>query len=97
MSEVVQTDWALTTSHDSDNCNAPITVTAGTTYNSGNDFGNFHQAFISGTKWKDLNVDGSWNEGEPGVAEWGISALKDGSSEPRTAWTNGGRGCRTYL
>lgn len=52
----------------------------------GNDFGNWRPATISGYKFDDSNVDGSWGEGEPGLSKWGIQ-LSNG--EERSTATDG--------
>jgi protocatechuate 3,4-dioxygenase beta subunit len=48
-----------------------------------NDFGNHRQATKSGYKWHDLNADGVWDAGEPGLSGWTIR-LKgtDGMGNP---------------
>jgi len=45
---------------------------AGDAHFEGNDFGNWQSATISGHKFDDSNVDGTWGEGEEGVPAWGI-------------------------
>jgi hypothetical protein len=49
-----------------------ISVGASNAHFGGNDFGNWQSATISGHKFDDSNVDGSWSEGEGGVPDWGI-------------------------
>ena len=41
------------------------------------DFVNFQGVNISGSKFNDLNENGIWNDGEPGLADWTIQLLKD--------------------
>jgi hypothetical protein len=43
---------------------------------TGNDFGNYRYATKSGYKWNDLNGDGIWDDGEPGLENWTIQLLK---------------------
>ncbi|HEX5527890.1 MAG TPA: post-COAP-1 domain-containing protein [Solirubrobacterales bacterium] len=49
-----------------------VSFGAGEAHFEGNDFGNWRPATISGHKFDDSNVDGSWGEGERGLPEWGI-------------------------
>ena len=42
-----------------------------------NDFGNFQPGTKSGTKFNDLNGDGVWDAGEPGLAGWTINVYAD--------------------
>src|SRR5207247_809673 len=53
-----------------------ITVTSGSS-ETGNNFGNFQQGTKSGTKYNDLNANGTRNVGEPGLANWTIRAYVD--------------------
>jgi hypothetical protein len=48
-----------------------ITLTSGQV-DSGNDFGNFRNATKTGTKFSDLNGNGVWDTGEPGLMGWSI-------------------------
>jgi len=48
-----------------------ITLTSGET-DSGNDFGNFRNATVSGLKFKDANADGTRDAGEAGLSGWEI-------------------------
>jgi hypothetical protein len=52
----------------------------------GNDFGNYQYAKKSGYKWHDLNADGVWDAGEPGLEDWVIE-LWDGSGKIAEAMT----------
>jgi hypothetical protein len=45
------------------------------------DFGNFKLAVVEGYKWNDLDGDGVWDEGEPGLSGWTIEATTDGDSK----------------
>ncbi|NLY02132.1 MAG: hypothetical protein GXY83_39110 [Rhodopirellula sp.] len=45
-------------------------------------FGNF-QPDISGYKWDDVNRDGVWDAGEPGLARWEIRAYADTDGDGR--------------
>ncbi|MEK7639611.1 MAG: SdrD B-like domain-containing protein [Patescibacteria group bacterium] len=51
------------------------------TINSGDkiqkDFVNFQGVNISGSKFNDLNGNGEWDSGEPGLPDWTIQLLKD--------------------
>jgi hypothetical protein len=48
-----------------------------------NDFGNYQYATFSGAKWHDLNGDGVWDDGEPGLESWDITLA--GTSGPGDA------------
>ncbi len=39
---------------------------------AGNDFGNYRNARIGGSKWHDLNANGTWDEEEPPLPGWNI-------------------------
>lgn len=49
-------------------------------------FGNQRTASLAGAKWHDLNADGQWNTGEPGLAGWTIQVLQN-NNVVRTATT----------
>ncbi|MBI5404815.1 MAG: DUF11 domain-containing protein, partial [Candidatus Kerfeldbacteria bacterium] len=49
-----------------------VTLTSGANVTD-KDFGNFKLGKISGYKFNDLNGNGSWNQGEPGIAGWGMT------------------------
>ena len=51
------------------------------------DFGNFELGQIHGSKFNDLNGDGVWDDGEPGIQGWGITLLFD-SNEIATTTTD---------
>jgi hypothetical protein len=57
---------------------------AGDATYSGNDFGNWRPATISGSKFDDSNVSGAWDEGESGIAEWGIQLSNGDESSTAT-------------
>jgi hypothetical protein len=44
----------------------------------GNDFGNYRNATISGSKFDDSDVDGLWDGAEPGLADWTIQLSNGG-------------------
>ncbi|HZT81836.1 MAG TPA: SdrD B-like domain-containing protein, partial [Gemmataceae bacterium] len=44
-------------------------------------FGNFQPVSISGYKWNDLNGNGAWDAGEPGLNGWAIT-LTDSAGNP---------------
>ncbi|MFA5030977.1 MAG: SdrD B-like domain-containing protein, partial [Patescibacteria group bacterium] len=46
------------------------------------DFFNFQLGKISGYKWNDLNGDGKWDAGEPGIEGWTINLWKDAGVAP---------------
>jgi hypothetical protein len=48
---------------------------------SGNDFGNFQQGTISGTKFKDRNDNGARDAGETGLSGWKIHVFNSGGTE----------------
>jgi hypothetical protein len=53
---------------------------------NGNDFGNFQQGTKSGTKYNDLNANGTRDSGEPGLQNWEIRAYRDdGAGTPADA------------
>jgi uncharacterized protein (DUF2141 family) len=56
-----------------------ISLTAGQT-STGNDFGNFHNASISGSKFNDVNGNGQWDIGEPGLQGWTVTLYDDGGT-----------------
>lgn len=41
---------------------------------TGNDFGNFQTASVSGYKFSDLNRDGLWDGSEPALSDWTVNA-----------------------
>ncbi len=45
------------------------------------DFGNWQAAEIHGAKWNDLDADGVWDAGEPGLAGWTIYLDQNGNGE----------------
>lgn len=53
------------------------------------DFGNFQGAKISGSKFEDANYNGVWDEGEPSLAGWEITAAQDSVSKSATTDENG--------
>ncbi|MBM4165338.1 MAG: T9SS type A sorting domain-containing protein [Ignavibacteria bacterium] len=64
--EKLQSGWIRTSANPS-----AISMTSG--FNSGSvNFGNFQLGSISGTKFNDLDADGTKDNGEPGVANWKI-------------------------
>jgi hypothetical protein len=48
---------------------------------TGNDFGNYQLASKSGSKFNDLNANGSWDSGEPGLDGWVIRAYVDSNKD----------------
>ena len=57
-----------------------ITLTSGQV-DSGNDFGNYQQATKSGTKFHDLDADGTRDAGENGIVGWTIYAYEDDNGD----------------
>jgi len=53
-----------------------VTLTSGQT-EGGNNFGNFQEATKSGIKFNDLNLNGTKDSAEPGLAGWTIYAFTD--------------------
>ena len=54
------------------------------------DFGNFAKTSITGSKFNDLNGNGTWDQGEPTLAQWTIALLaydQDSSSFVQVATT----------
>jgi uncharacterized repeat protein (TIGR01451 family) len=49
---------------------------------SNNNFGNFQNATISGSKFNDLNGNANWDGGEPGLSGWTITLFDNGGSGP---------------
>lgn len=64
--EVGQTGWTQTASHPD-----PITVNPGEVIND-IDFGNFHEATITGLKWDDTNGNGQRDDNEGGIPNWPV-------------------------
>jgi hypothetical protein len=62
-----------------------VHVQSGTVVEGAN-FGNFKTAKVFGYKWNDENGNRVWDDGEPGLPEWQITAA--GSGEPKTTSTN---------
>ena len=63
-----------------------VTLAAGQS-NTDNNFGNYQYATKSGYKWHDLDADGVWDVGEPGLAGWTIKAFQ-GAAEKASTTTN---------
>ncbi|AMN43730.1 MSCRAMM family protein [Rhodoplanes sp. Z2-YC6860] len=73
VTEVTPTGWTETLSPTG-------TITASSGHNvTGEDFANFKNFSISGYKWDDADVDGKWDTGEKGIANWTIY-LNNGTS-----------------
>jgi|GEM_PF-1454717 len=56
-----------------------VNLSAGTN-STGNNFGNFQNATISGSKFNDLNGNASWDAGEPALSGWTITLYDNGGS-----------------
>ncbi|MCL4201930.1 MAG: hypothetical protein KJ000_05505, partial [Pirellulaceae bacterium] len=67
--EVLLQDWYQ--SFPADPGTYTETLVSGEAYEN-NNFGNYQYATKSGYKWHDLNADGVWDEGEPGLNGWTI-------------------------
>lgn len=52
-------------------------------------FANFQIGSVSGTKWNDLNGNGTWDNDEPGLADWQITATKGQTVKNTTTDANG--------
>ena len=52
------------------------------------DFLNFHEGIIIGWKWNDLNGNGIWEDGEPGIEGWTINMIRDANPTIYTAVTD---------
>jgi hypothetical protein len=50
-----------------------------------NDFFNFHCFSVSGNKYEDVNGDGDWDAGEPGIGGWTITLYQ--STDGGATWT----------
>ncbi len=70
--EVVQSGWVQTAAP------APVILATSTAVVSGQDFGNYQLAGISGQKFDDLDGDGALDTGEQGLGGWTI--FLDGSN-----------------
>ncbi len=81
--EVVKSGWVQTTANPAD-----ITLAMGDTV-SGVNFGNFHLPVISGMKFNDLNGNGVKDNGESGLANWIIKAVKGVTTKFDTTDANG--------
>ncbi|PWJ22253.1 SdrD B-like domain-containing protein [Jannaschia seohaensis] len=58
--------------------------------NANLDFANFELFDISGHKWNDLNGDGVWNGGEPGILGWTITLTdEDGNTVSQQTGADG--------
>jgi hypothetical protein len=67
LSEVLKDGWVLTVSP------IDVVISEGTNDYEDNNFGNFKYAKICGYKFNDLNGDGIWDSGEPGLPGWTIT------------------------
>jgi uncharacterized repeat protein (TIGR01451 family) len=65
LEEVLQAGWTNVTP-------ASYTFTVGSGSALEFSFGNIAFGSISGSKWHDLDIDGIWDPGEPGIANWTI-------------------------
>lgn len=80
--EVQQTNWTQTTAN-------PADVLVGDNQNvTGINFGNFQRGKIDGYKFNDLNGDGSWDQGEPALADWKINVDVPGTDTDQEFITN---------
>lgn len=52
-------------------------------------FGNYQTATVSGYKFEDVNGNGTWDNGELGLANWGITATKNQVVKNATTDANG--------
>ena len=59
---------------------------------TGNDFGNFQQGTISGTKFKDANDNGALDSGEVGLSGWKIHVYQGGTEVSGSPVTTNGSG-----
>ena len=66
-----------------------VTLTSGQV-DTNNNFGNFKNATKSGHKFHDLNANGAWDAGEPGLAGWTIEALQGATVVASTTTGVGG-------
>jgi hypothetical protein len=55
---------------------------------TGNNFGNYEKPTKSGYKYEDLDGDGVWDGGEPGLSGWTIRAYDVGGTEVYSETTN---------
>jgi len=83
--EVLQATWTQSRPSGNTKCSAvsglgaagfAVTITSGSS-EPNNDFGNFQQATIAGTKFKDINNNGVKDVGEPGAQGWVIHIYND--------------------
>jgi hypothetical protein len=76
--EVALNGWMQTTTNPGD-----ITASSGSDV-SGNLFGDFQRATVSGQVFNDLNAEGVHDPGEPGLSQWTIflDANNDGNFDP---------------
>ncbi len=87
VTEQVQGGWWQSTPDP-----ASIPVTTSGTVVTGIDFGNCEVATISGTKFEDLNDNGAWDPGEPGLPGWTIHLDGDGDGVPDRSETTAADG-----
>ncbi len=89
--EVLQAGWIQSFPAGDDECTLTglgadgwaITLTSNQT-DSGNDFGNYRNATKTGTKFNDLNNNGTKDTGEPGLSGWTIRAYADANGDGLT-------------
>ncbi len=92
ISEVLQAGWTQSAPASG---HYDVTLSSGEFPEEDYDFGNWTTATKSGTKFEDLDADGFWDAGEPGLSGWVIFADYDDdgkldSDEPATLTGGGG-------
>ena len=77
--EVFQANWAqMYPNPAGDACHMVLVTTSGMD-SIGKNFGNYHNASISGYKWRDANGNGVWDAGELSLAGWTIFIDENGN------------------
>lgn len=89
--EVTQSGWVAVTS------TSFSFVAASGENHTGLNFLNFKEGSICGSKFYDVNHDGSWNAPEAGLANWTIELYKDGTLVATATTDAGGSYCFSGL
>ncbi len=76
VSEVGQENWIQT--YPVNPSTYTVEIESGTLHTDKN-FGNFELGKVSGTKWNDINGNGTRNDGDSGIVGWKFYLLKEGT------------------
>jgi hypothetical protein len=88
--EELPEDWSVTATIVNGEYVVPTNVVEITVSNKNGDlytvtFGNFEEFCVDGYKYNDLNGDGDWDTGEPGLENWKITLYR--STDGGATWT----------